>query len=95
MLYYQGNLDEDLKSIAELPETEVLDEIGQAIGYGRAQQILCITDPDAVIYERQTPVLKDIGEKLGIVRTQEVLQILWAKRLHDGGFNTIAALGPQ
>lgn len=41
-LYYNGNLEEDLKVIETIPESELLDQLGQKLGYGRCQQILQI-----------------------------------------------------
>ena len=39
-LYYDGDLDADLKKLEGIEAAKLLDEVGAAIGYGRAQQIL-------------------------------------------------------
>jgi hypothetical protein len=39
-LYYDSDLDKDLKQLEDQPLTETLDQIGKLIGYGRAQQIM-------------------------------------------------------
>lgn len=87
MLYYNGNLDEDLKSIENLPETKFLDKIGQAIGYGRCRQILQAN-------EHLSEELTRLKETHGSIHCQEVIQILWAKFLRDSNCPISGALGP-
>jgi len=42
MVYYCGDLEKDIASLAGEALAPTLDAIGQQIGYGRAQQILQI-----------------------------------------------------
>jgi hypothetical protein len=41
-MYYRGDLDKDLELLRNEPLAQILDTIGNKIGYGRAQQILQI-----------------------------------------------------
>lgn len=39
-MYYNGDIEADMKALESEPLAKKLDEIGKEIGYGRAQQIL-------------------------------------------------------
>lgn len=96
--YYNGNLDKDLESIADLPYLEELKEITNDLKCGRTQQLLeWMRDGVAIdtnaFETRHLPALDALRERHTAHRLIEVIQILWAENLRDIGLPTNGALG--
>lgn len=96
--YYNGDLDKDLESIANLSYLDELKAILDNLPCGRTQQLLEMlgsgTEFSVTVFEtRHLHALEELRERYTARRLIEVIQILWAEILRDMGSPTIGALG--
>jgi len=91
-LYYQGDLDRDLESIAPLPYVSGIRTLCENFAYGAIQQIVLDRHAYDPFAERHLPEILAFADSIGAKEFCRVVQILWAEQARISGYPMIGAL---